>query len=314
MRDIQVRLVRPDEFVRFNTLLAYHHPRGRSPDIGTVVRHVATPRHQPEHWLALPNWGSAALEYAARDRWLGWSRLQQRVRRPYLINNHRFCILPNSHIPHLGSHVLARSTQRIADDWFATIGLRPLLAETFVSAEVSTGTVYRAAGWMPIGLTAGYARTHGGRHHHGDRKLALVLPLADHACEQLARPLEPGSIRRWTLAPTDVLALASMLKAVTDTRHPRGCRYRNHAGLWAALAAIAASGDDPPRAYPQWLPSMPRAMWCSVGCRHDLRKRLPVFPSLATRQRAWAAYQATRAPTIVADWLMSMQPTGWGAA
>lgn len=36
---------------------------------------------------------------------------------------------------------------------------RPLLAETFCDVERSAGTCYRAAGWIPLGMTRGFTRT-----------------------------------------------------------------------------------------------------------------------------------------------------------
>ena len=36
---------------------------------------------------------------------------------------------------------------------------RPLLAETFCDVEHSAGTCYKAAGWIPLGMTKGFTRT-----------------------------------------------------------------------------------------------------------------------------------------------------------
>lgn len=54
--------------------------------------------------------------------------------------------------------------------------------------QPAIGTAYRAADWLPMGLTRGYAR-HGGRYvHHGQPKVMWVRALVPQACARLADP------------------------------------------------------------------------------------------------------------------------------
>ena len=50
LREVQVRLVRPDEVLRWNALMRRHHYLGFRKMCGRRLRHVAV---QGERWLAL---------------------------------------------------------------------------------------------------------------------------------------------------------------------------------------------------------------------------------------------------------------------
>ena len=58
----------------------------------------------------------------------------------------------------LASYVLARCEKRLADDWQASYGYRPVLLETYVERGRFAGTCYRAANWTHVGTTAGRGR------------------------------------------------------------------------------------------------------------------------------------------------------------
>ena len=79
-----------------------------------------------------------------------------------MANNTRFLILPWVKVPHLGSWILGQVAGRIARDWQAKYGHPVVLLETFVERERFRGTVYRAANWQRVGVTAG--RTRQDRH------------------------------------------------------------------------------------------------------------------------------------------------------
>ncbi|RXM20058.1 DUF4338 domain-containing protein, partial [Citrobacter sp. AAK_AS5] len=71
---------------------------------------------------------------------------------------------------------LGQVARRLPADWEARYGVRPLLLETFVH-PAHAGTCYAAAGWTPIGHSAG--------RRDGVAKALWVRPLADDACRQL---------------------------------------------------------------------------------------------------------------------------------
>lgn len=116
-------------------------------------------RHRP---LACAVFGAAAWKCQDRDRFIGWSARQRQSNLGLIANNARFLILPWVKVPHLGSWILGRVAGRIARDWQAKYGHRVMLLETFVERERFRGTVYRAANWQPVGVTAG--RTRQDRH------------------------------------------------------------------------------------------------------------------------------------------------------
>ena len=71
-------------------------------------------------------------------------------------------ILPWVRVPDLGSWILGRVAQRIAQHWQAKYGHRVVLLETFVEQPRFGGAVYRAASWQRVGQTTG--RTRQDRH------------------------------------------------------------------------------------------------------------------------------------------------------
>ena len=123
LREVRVRVVRADEERRWNELVRTHHYLGFRNLCGRRLRHVAV---LGERWLALLGWHSAALQCAARERWIGWSNLQRRLRA----------------------------------DWLARHGHELLLAETFVDPTRFAGTCYRATNWREVGFLPVEDRTH----------------------------------------------------------------------------------------------------------------------------------------------------------
>jgi hypothetical protein len=112
--------------------------------------------------LACAVFGAAAWKCQDRDRFIGWSAEQRQKNLGLIANNSRFLILPWVKVPHLGSWILGQVAGRIARDWQAKYGHPVVLLETFVERERFRGTVYRAANWQAVGVTAG--RTRQDRH------------------------------------------------------------------------------------------------------------------------------------------------------
>ena len=56
-----------------------------------------------------------------------------------LVGNSGFVILPWARLPKLASHILARVRRQLPSDWKQRYKVKPLLIETFVESERSSG-------------------------------------------------------------------------------------------------------------------------------------------------------------------------------
>jgi hypothetical protein len=304
-----LRLLQEHERPRWQHAFAYQHYLGAPHLIGRSLCQVAHVAGSPDQWLGLIAWSEGALRYAARDLWLGWTALQRQRRRHLVLLNTRFLLLRTAPTQHLGSQVLAAATRRLADDWSHAHGVTPLLAETFVDPQRFTGSVYRAAGWMPIGLTTGFARTHGTKHFHGTRKLAFVQPLANDAREQLAAITVGGNTEPVVLLdPPALESLRGALDAIPDPRAAQGRDFATIQGLWTALVATKLAGWSPENGLESWLRTQPRARWREFGCRMSLQSPVPIVPSPATRRRALALFRNAGGVQVVTAWLAHAYP------
>jgi hypothetical protein len=108
---------------------------------------------------ALLSFSASALKFVARDRWIGWDLRHHYSRLKLVVNNSRYCILPDWHISNLGSRILSRCQKRLACDWEEAFGHRVLLLETFVDPQRFRATVYRAANSIYVGNMRGFRRT-----------------------------------------------------------------------------------------------------------------------------------------------------------
>jgi hypothetical protein len=77
----------------------------------------------------------------------------------------------------LASHALGQLARRVAADWEAHWGYRPLLLETFVDPAHFRGTCYRAAGWALLGRTSGEGLVRAGQQYQTSPKLIFAKAL-----------------------------------------------------------------------------------------------------------------------------------------
>jgi hypothetical protein len=171
----------PDRHL-FRSLLQTHHYLGLRNCVGENLKYLARDRHTRP--LACLLFGAAAWKAKARDEWIGWTPAQRQCALSRVANNTRFLVLPWVHVPHLASHLLGRVARRLDADWRVKYGHGIDLLETFVDREGFRGTCYRAAGWVPVGATAGRSRN--------DRDQTLAVPVKDI----YLRPLFPDVRRR----------------------------------------------------------------------------------------------------------------------
>ena len=132
-------------------LLSAEHPLGRSRAPGCRLTYLVESGLGP---LGVLSFVSAPLRLGPRDAHLGWDDRTRGLHIGQVVSNDRFLVLGGVRVPHLASHVLGGVARRLASDWEARHGVRPLLLETCVSSS-RRGTSYRAAGWSCVGRTSG---------------------------------------------------------------------------------------------------------------------------------------------------------------
>lgn len=197
----RIELVAVDDATQsalWQRLLATYHPLGGGRLCGAQQRYLI---HSPVvGWLGALAFSAAAWQVAARDQWIGWDAYARRANLPRVVANSRFLLLPTIEVPNLGSHVLALAAARVVADWPARYGVTPLLLETFVDESRYAGTVYRAANWQRLGVTAGRGRQDG----TVGAKALYVLPLATDwqapLCTRPPRrlvPVDPDPAASW---------------------------------------------------------------------------------------------------------------------
>ena len=180
----------------WHAMMAAQHPLGAGPLCGAQIRYLITSqRHGAVGGLAV---SAAAWRVGARDRWLGWDDATRREQLQGVVCNSRFLILPTVRVKDLGSHVLGQLARRIVGDWQQRYGTALWLMETFVEATRS-GTVYRAANWIELGMTTGRGRQDRTGKGGLPQKRVFVYQLSPtrlkRLCGSPAPPL-PGWVRR----------------------------------------------------------------------------------------------------------------------
>jgi hypothetical protein len=176
----------------WQAMMAMHHPLGGGPLCGAQLRYlIISQRHGAVGGLAV---SAAAWRVGARDQWLGWDDITRRAQLEGVVCNSRFLILPTVRVKHLGSHVLGQLTRRIVGDWQQRYGTAPWLMESYVEATRS-GTVYRAANWIEVGLTAGRGRQDRAGKGGLPQKRVFLYPLSPATLKRLCARSDPRVCR-----------------------------------------------------------------------------------------------------------------------
>lgn len=279
LREVVVRLVAPCEEALFRDLMHQHHYLGSVSKISETLWYVAQWRDQ---WVALVSFSAAAWKCAARDRWIGWDSRYQFDRLKLVTNNSRFLILPDWHVPNLGSRVLSLCEKRLIQDWPKRFGHPVLLLETFVDPERFQGTVYRAANWIPVGTTRGFRRTGKGYRAGMERpKVVFLKPLHPQARELLCRPALEPSYRsggaKIMLKAEQMQSLPDFFKHIPDPRRGQGRRHRLATVLAIAAGAVLC-GMRGYRAISDWANNLGQKARERFRCRRENGRY--VVPSL----------------------------------
>jgi hypothetical protein len=158
----------------WNCLVDTYHYQAYSLIVGRYLKYLV---HMNETPLACIGWGDPAWHLKDRDDWIGWSDETRRQNLERIVNNVRFLVLPWVVIPNFASALLSRAIKSVERDWEKFYGIRPVLLETFVDKSRFRGTCYKAANWICIGTTKGYARKGYSYHNHQNPKDIYLYPL-----------------------------------------------------------------------------------------------------------------------------------------
>ena len=262
-----MRPVERSEEARYQEQMAHHHYLGELPKIGETVWYVATWR---DEWVAQISISAAALKCGVRDRWIGWDFRSQYGRLQLIANNSRFLILPDWHLPNVGSRVLSLTERRIGADWQARFGHPLLLLETFVDPRRFYGGVYRAANWIELGLTKGYRRTRQGYSAQADSpKRVFVRPLCRNPQMRLTHAnLKLTGAPKIMLNAEQIRMLPQCFTIISDPRRAQGRRHRLPVVLAIAAGAILC-GMRGYKAISDWADALGQKARERFGCRRE---------------------------------------------
>jgi len=277
VREIVVRPVGPSEEEQYQGLMGSHHYLGSLPKIGETLWYIALWR---DEWVALVTFSASAWKCSARDLWIGWAFRHHYDRLKLVVNNSRFLILPDWHIPNLGSRILALCERRIRDDWRERFGHPVLLLETFVDPCRFHGTVYKAANWTCVGLSKGYRRATKGYAAGRSPKMVFIKPLEPDARSLLSSAvLDPayGTGRpKLKLEADRMYALPDFFADIPDPRRTQGRRHALRCVL-AIAAAATLCGMRGYKAMADWARALSQKARERFGCRIEGGRR--VVPS-----------------------------------
>lgn len=270
LKEILIQPVGRSEEQRYQELMQEHHYLGRLPKISETLWYIALWQDQ---WIALLSFSAAAWKCAARDQWIGWSSGHQYARLKLLANNSRFLILPDWHLPNLGSRVLSLCQRRLPADWQDSFGHPLVLLETFVDPQHFHGTVYRAANWLHVGESRGFRRTGKGytpKSH--SPKMVFLKPLQPDARELLSRPLLEHPYRMGAtmtmLKAEQMRSLPDFFVQIPDPRREQGRRHRISTVLALAAGAVLC-GMRGYKAISDWAQSLGQKARERFRCRYE---------------------------------------------
>lgn len=136
----------------FNEFIDRYHYLGYRRTGGAQMRFFVHAMGQP---VALLAFSAAAWRVAARDEFIGWTEDKRRSRLHLIVDNSRFLVLPWVHGKNLASRILSLAARKLPEFWQQRYNYRPLLLETFIEKQRFSGTCYKAANWVCVGLTRG---------------------------------------------------------------------------------------------------------------------------------------------------------------
>lgn len=310
LRSVTVRPITKSEQSQWDSLMRQHHYLGFRAFVGESIRYVA---ESHGHWLALTGWAAAALQCTARDTWIGWPPAIKSQRLRLLANNSRFLILPKATIPNLASRILALNLKRLSQDWRDVYGHPIWLAETFVDPRYFKGSCYKAAGWIFLGYSKGFAKSSRGYVQHNQPKMVFVRSLRVHVQSQLCAPLLSIQLRKETkpmkLSLKNAAALNEALLQIPEHRMPRGVRHRKRSILAISICAIMSNAWSF-AAIAEWAKRCPQNMLKRLSCRYHEKTKQYAPPSEPTIRRFLQKVDAASVDKALTGWFRSICDQG----
>jgi len=317
LQDVTIRLIEPEEGLRYDQLIEQNHYLHNANVIGRVLRYVAEYRGQ---WVGLLTFCSAALHLKPRDQFLNWSSREVSERRHLIAQNSRFLILPSiARWPNLASRILKLVCERLPWDWKEHFGHPVLLAETFVDPQRFRGTCYKAAGWQPLGRTKGFQR-HGQDFYIDTKhpKELWVRALGKDGLQQLREAQLPSELQgdRRPLPPLPSVSTSQMeslwdfvREHLADPRSPRGVRY-SMATLICICTLGVAAGCQGPHAIAEFAESLNHGQRRRLRCpaRRGTRRQYEI-PCQRTFHRILQRIDSDQLRQAYSMWMESMDPS-----
>jgi hypothetical protein len=160
-------------------LFEKYHYLGPGRLCGSQLRYIVESEHLgPIGALAF---SSASWALKERDSYIGWSKAAQAANLNKVIKNARFILMPHLKVFNLASTVLAMALKQLPRDWSKRYSTEVVLVESFVDTTRFSGGCYKAANWLPVGLTSG---------RRGSLKQIYLYPLQKNWRKELCREPE----------------------------------------------------------------------------------------------------------------------------
>jgi hypothetical protein len=305
---IRVRPMRERERRRFERVMRRRHYLGSGQPVGETLRYVAEVGGK---WVALLVFGAAAYALEDRDRWIGWSAIERRRRLNFWAQNRRFLMLPRRAEPNLASRILSLCTGRVAADWQKVYGHPILGVETFVDPQRFQGTCYRAAGWQPLGVTAGCRRIRRDFYDRsGTPKQLFVKELRRDArtllgAQELPVAWQPYERDVPTRSPVKTEHSRSLWQAFAQIPEFREARGRRHvlASVLACAACGVLAGAEGIAEIAEIVAGMDPRQLRALRCHRRRTTGRYEPPSESTLRRVLRGVDAQRFDTVVAQWV-----------
>ena len=180
--EVSLAPVGESERRQWASMIETHHPEGWRRAPGGQMRYwIGSSRHGI---LGGIGFAAAGFQMKPRDLFVGWSADAQMANIGRVVCNQRFLILPSVRVRGLASQALRRATERVAGDWEAKYGVRPVLAYSFTGGRHAGGS-YRAARWRCCPEKSSGRRS-------GERRAVWVKPLEEGWRDALRR--EPARV------------------------------------------------------------------------------------------------------------------------
>jgi hypothetical protein len=193
LTDLSVELVATGAPSRlWNEFIARYHYLGYKPLTGAQLRYFVKAQ---DRVLGAFGFCGAAWKVASRDLYIGWGVAARERRLHLVVNQSRFLILPWVRCQNLATKALSLVNKRLAGDWQARYGYRPVLIETFTDTTRYPGTCYKAGNWLPVGLTKGRSKYDRFHKNATPVKCVWLMPLSPRWRDLLQGPaaVEPRS-------------------------------------------------------------------------------------------------------------------------